>query len=176
MWRFSSYMKSPFPYHFEANGPLSRPSERLVETCPAGDLDGASTPVDPRWTAQYSPTTVPPAAGAASIRRPPPASGSRLRFRRALKAVARQAGFGHEQLARLLRERGVVLRNHSSSSSKIRLMRSLYEQRASRNAWATSSVVRREQSANSESSPIPRHVTPCQFQPHGLGESVVVIS
>lgn len=48
-----------------------------------------------------------------------------------LKTVARQVGLGHERLARLLRERGVVLRNHSPSSSEIRLMRAMYEQGAS---------------------------------------------
>ena len=48
-----------------------------------------------------------------------------------LKAVARQVGLGHERLARLLRERGVVLRNHSPSSCEIQLMRSMYEQGAS---------------------------------------------
>ncbi|WP_285116906.1 recombinase family protein [Propionibacterium freudenreichii] len=48
-----------------------------------------------------------------------------------LKAVARQVGLGHERLSRLLRERGVVLRHHSPSSSEIRLMRSIYEQGAS---------------------------------------------
>lgn len=44
-----------------------------------------------------------------------------------LKTVARQVGLGHERLARLLRERGVVLRNHC----EIQLMRSMYEQGAS---------------------------------------------
>lgn len=48
-----------------------------------------------------------------------------------LKTVARQVGLGHERLARLLRERGVVLRNHSPSSSEIRLMCAMYEQGAS---------------------------------------------
>lgn len=48
-----------------------------------------------------------------------------------LKAVARQVGLGHERLSRLLRERGVVLRNHSPSSSEIRLMRAMYDQGAS---------------------------------------------
>lgn len=48
-----------------------------------------------------------------------------------LKAVAREVGLGHERLARLLRERGVILRNHSPSTSKIRLMRAMYEQGAS---------------------------------------------
>ena len=48
-----------------------------------------------------------------------------------LKAVARQVGLGHERLSRLLREGGVVLRNHSPSISEIRLMRSMYEQGAS---------------------------------------------
>ena len=48
-----------------------------------------------------------------------------------LKAVARQVGLGHERLARLLRERGVILRNHSPSTSEIRLMRAMYEQGAS---------------------------------------------
>lgn len=48
-----------------------------------------------------------------------------------LKTVARQVGLGHERLARLLRERGVVLRNHSPSTNEIRLMRSMYEQGAS---------------------------------------------
>ncbi|MCX2164067.1 hypothetical protein, partial [Corynebacterium auriscanis] len=48
-----------------------------------------------------------------------------------LKTVARQVGLGHELLARLLRERGVVLRNHSPSANEIRLMRSMYEQGAS---------------------------------------------
>ena len=43
-----------------------------------------------------------------------------------LKTVARQVGLGHERLARLLQERGVVLRNHSPSSSEIRLMRAMY--------------------------------------------------
>ena len=48
-----------------------------------------------------------------------------------LKAVARQVGLGHERLSRFLRERGVVLRNHSPSSSEIRLMRAMYDQGAS---------------------------------------------
>lgn len=49
-----------------------------------------------------------------------------------LKTVARQVGLGHERLSRLLRERGVVLRNHSPSSSEIRLMRAMmYDQGAS---------------------------------------------
>ena len=48
-----------------------------------------------------------------------------------LKAVARQVGLGHERLSRLLRERGVVLRNHSPSTSTIRLMCAMYEQGAS---------------------------------------------
>lgn len=48
-----------------------------------------------------------------------------------LKTVARQVGLGHERLARLLRERGVVLRNHSPSSSEIPLMRAMYEQGSS---------------------------------------------
>ena len=48
-----------------------------------------------------------------------------------LKAVAREVGLGHERLARLLRERGVILRNHSPSTSEIRLMRAMYEQGAS---------------------------------------------
>lgn len=48
-----------------------------------------------------------------------------------LKAVARQVGLGHERLSRLLRERGVTLRNHSPSTSDIHLMRSMYEQGAS---------------------------------------------
>ena len=48
-----------------------------------------------------------------------------------LKAVARQVGLGRERLSRLLRERGVVLRNHSPSSCEIQLMRSMYEQGAS---------------------------------------------
>ena len=48
-----------------------------------------------------------------------------------LKVVARQVGIGHERLSRLLRERGVVLRNHSPSSSEIRLMRAMYGQGAS---------------------------------------------
>lgn len=48
-----------------------------------------------------------------------------------LIAVARQVGLGHERLSRLLRERGVVLRNHSPSSSEIRLMRAMYDQGAS---------------------------------------------
>ena len=48
-----------------------------------------------------------------------------------LKAVARQVGLGHERLSRLLRERSVVLRNHTPSSSEIRLMRSMYEQGSS---------------------------------------------
>lgn len=39
-----------------------------------------------------------------------------------LKSVARQVGLGHERLSRLLRERGVILRNHSPSSSETRLM------------------------------------------------------
>ena len=54
-------------------------SGRLVETCPAGDSDGASTPVDPRWTAHVAPSEAPTAAGAASIRRRPSTSKSRLR-------------------------------------------------------------------------------------------------
>ncbi|EFG48691.1 hypothetical protein HMPREF0183_0045 [Brevibacterium mcbrellneri ATCC 49030] len=45
--------------------------------------------------------------------------------------MARQVGLGHERLSRLLRERGVVLRNHSPSSSEIRLMRATYDQGAS---------------------------------------------
>ena len=48
-----------------------------------------------------------------------------------LKAVARQVGPGHERLSRLLRERGVVLRDHSPSTSEIRLMCAMYEQGAS---------------------------------------------
>lgn len=49
-----------------------------------------------------------------------------------LKTVARQVGLGHEQISRLLRERGVVLRNHSPSISEIRLMRSMCDRGASR--------------------------------------------
>ena len=45
--------------------------------------------------------------------------------------MARQVGLGHERLARLLRERGVILRNHSPSTSEIRLIRAMYEQGAS---------------------------------------------
>lgn len=50
---------------------------------------------------------------------------------RSLKVVARQVGLGHERLSRLLRERGVTLRNHSPSTNEIRLMQSMYEQGAS---------------------------------------------
>lgn len=45
--------------------------------------------------------------------------------------MARQVGLRHERLSRLLWERGVALRNHSPSSSEIRLMRTVYERRAS---------------------------------------------
>lgn len=48
-----------------------------------------------------------------------------------LKSVARQVGLGHERLSRLLRERGVILRNHSPSSSETRLMQAMYEQGSS---------------------------------------------
>jgi len=45
-----------------------------------------------------------------------------------LKAVARQVDLGHERLSRLLRERGVVLRDHSPSTNEILLMCAMCEQ------------------------------------------------
>ena len=48
-----------------------------------------------------------------------------------LKAVTRQVGIGHERLASVLREHGVILRNHSPSSSEIWLMRAMYEKAVS---------------------------------------------
>lgn len=115
-----------------------------------------------------------------------------------LNAMARQVGLGHERLSRLLRERGVILRNHPSSSNEIRLMRAMYEQargftgacgRQIRlhggNSPQTINHHRRHYSRHARPwnsredaagpSPIPRHVRPCQFQPHGSGEGVVVI-
>ena len=45
-----------------SHGFSSGPSGRLVETCPTGDTDGASTPVDPRSTARTAAPETPTAA------------------------------------------------------------------------------------------------------------------
>lgn len=107
------------------------PSRKLFETRPICDSDGAITPVDPRETAHVTSSEAPTSTGAADPENLLQRAETAYAAGESLKVVARQVGIGHELLSRLLRERGVVLRNHSQSSSEIRLMPAMYEQAAS---------------------------------------------